>query len=175
MTIFHESFFNIISLFRNISYTFVKEYKFAKSKSGHQISPKFTGKHLYWSLLLSKVAGLLPVEPNHLFCFPKQMVGFYVKQAFNLIKNETSSRCFPVNFAKLLKTPLFIENLRWIFTLKKFTDRNHGIKTQNILILCLHNWEPSMVCYGYWLIWKVPKYKVFSCPYFPVFGLNTEI
>ena len=23
--------------------------------------------------------------------------------------------------------------------------------------------------------WKVPKYGVFSGPYFPVFGLNTEI
>ena len=24
-------------------------------------------------------------------------------------------------------------------------------------------------------MWKVSKYRVFSCPYFPVFGLNTEI
>ena len=107
MTIFHESFFNITSLFRNISYTFVKEYKFAKSKSSHQISPKFTGKHLCWSLLLSKVAGLLPVEPNHLFCFPKQMVGFYVKQAFNLMKNETSTQVFSCQFCEIVKDTSF--------------------------------------------------------------------
>ena len=25
------------------------------------------------------------------------------------------------------------------------------------------------------IAWKVPKYEIFSGPYFPVFGLNTEI
>ena len=117
MTIFHESFLNIISLFRNTPYRFEKMCEFAKYKSSHLIcsikkvvlknSQKFTGKHLYWSLLLSKVAGLLPVEPNHLFCFPKQMTGFYVKQACNLIKNETSTQVFSCQFCEIVKDNSF--------------------------------------------------------------------
>ena len=31
-----------------------------------------------------------------------------------LLKNSLWHRCFPVNFAKLLKTPFFIENFRWL-------------------------------------------------------------
>ena len=76
-------------------------------KIRYEFSPKFTGKHLYWSLLLSKVAGLLPVEPNHLFCFPKQMTGFYVKQACNLIKNETSTQVFSCQFCEIVKDNSF--------------------------------------------------------------------
>ena len=140
-----------------------------------KISPKFTGKHLYGNLFLSKVAGLLPVEANHLICFPKQMTGFYVKQACNLIKNETSTQVFSCQFCEIVKDTSFYRKSPVDPSFNKIIDRNHGIKTQNTSILCLHNWEPIMVCYGYWLIWKVPRYKAFSCPYFPVFGLNTEI
>ena len=42
----------------------------------------FAGKHLCWSLLFNKVAGL---------------------QASNFIKNRLQYRCFPVNIAKFLK------------------------------------------------------------------------
>ena len=49
---------------------------------------KFTGKHLRQSLFFNKVAGLRPAT---------------------LLKKRLWRRCFPVNFAKFLKTP-FLQN-----------------------------------------------------------------
>ena len=49
---------------------------------------KLTGKHLCQSLFLNKVAGLRPAT---------------------LLKKRLWHRCFPVNFAKFLRTP-FLEN-----------------------------------------------------------------
>ena len=49
---------------------------------------KFTGKHLRQSLFLKKVGGLRPGT---------------------LLKRRLLHRCFPVNFAKILRTP-FIQN-----------------------------------------------------------------
>ena len=49
---------------------------------------KFTGKHLCQSLFLNKVAGLRPAT---------------------LLKKRLWHRCFPVNFAKFLRTP-FLQN-----------------------------------------------------------------
>ena len=46
---------------------------------------KFTGKHLCWSLFFHKVAGLRPAI---------------------LLKKRLQHRCFPVNFAQFLKTPI---------------------------------------------------------------------
>ena len=51
---------------------------------------KFTGKHLHQSLFFNKVAGLF------------------------LLKKRLLHRCFPVNFAKFLKTPFLTEHLRWL-------------------------------------------------------------
>ena len=48
---------------------------------------KFTGKHLCQSLFFNKCAGL-----RYSWC-----------------------RCFPVNFAKFVRTPFFTEHLRWLF------------------------------------------------------------
>ena len=59
---------------------------------------KFTGKHLWQSLCFNKVAGLRPAT---------------------LFKKRPWHRCFPVNFAKFLRTP-FLQNtsgrllLNWI-------------------------------------------------------------
>ena len=53
---------------------------------------KFTGKHLRLSLFFNNVAGLRPAT---------------------LLKKTLWHRCFPMNFAKLLRTP-FIEQLRWL-------------------------------------------------------------
>ena len=47
---------------------------------------RFTGKHLCWSLFFNKVAGLKPPT---------------------LLKKRLWHRCFPVNFAKFLRTPLY--------------------------------------------------------------------
>ena len=53
----------------------------------------FTGKHLCWSLFFNKVAGLRPAT---------------------LLKKRLQHRCFPVKFAKFLRTPFFTEYLRWL-------------------------------------------------------------
>ena len=57
---------------------------------------KFTGKHRCQSLFLNKVAGLKPAT---------------------LLKKRPWHRCFPVNFAKVLRTPFLIEHLRWLLLL----------------------------------------------------------
>ena len=54
---------------------------------------KFTGKHLCQGLFFNKVAGLRPAT---------------------LFKKRLWHRCFPVNFAKILGTPFFIEHLQWL-------------------------------------------------------------
>ena len=33
---------------------------------------------------------------------------------FNKVTKETLAQCFPVNFAKFLRTPIFIEHLLWL-------------------------------------------------------------
>ena len=52
---------------------------------------KFTGRHLSRSLIFNKAASL---------------------RNATLLKKRLQHRCFPVNFAKLLKTPLFTEHLQ---------------------------------------------------------------
>ena len=54
---------------------------------------KLTGKHLCRSLFFNKVAGLRPGT---------------------LLKNKLWRRCFPVNFAKFLRTPILTEHHRWL-------------------------------------------------------------
>ena len=51
---------------------------------------KFTGKRLCQSLFFNKIAGL------------------------RLLKKRLWHRCFPLNFAKFLRIPFFIEHLRWL-------------------------------------------------------------
>ena len=53
---------------------------------------KFTGKHLSGSLF-NKVEGLRPAT---------------------FLKKRLWHRCFPVNFAKFLRTPFLTEHLRWL-------------------------------------------------------------
>ena len=54
---------------------------------------KFTGKHLYQSLFFNKVADPRPAT---------------------FLKKKLRHRCFPVNFANFLRTPIFIEHLWWM-------------------------------------------------------------
>ena len=54
---------------------------------------KFTGKHLYQRLFFNKVAGLGPTT---------------------LLQKSLWDRCFPVNFAKFLRTLFSTEHLRWL-------------------------------------------------------------
>ena len=54
---------------------------------------EFAGKHLCQSLFFNKFAGLKPVT---------------------LLKMRLWHSCFPVNFLKFLRTPFYIEYLRWL-------------------------------------------------------------
>ena len=58
---------------------------------------KFTGKHLCRSLVFKKDAGL---------------------RLSTLLKNSSQPQhwCFPVNFEKLLRIPIFTEHLRWLLS-----------------------------------------------------------
>ena len=64
-----------------------------------EISQIFTGKHLCQSLFFNKVAGL---------------------------RLRLWHRCFPVNFAKFLRTPFFTKYLRWLLL-------------QNFIMVCLNH------------------------------------
>ena len=68
---------------------------------------KFTGKHLCQGLFVNKVAG----------------------QACSFINKETLVQVFPVNFAKFLRTPFFIEHLWWLLLM--FTVHQHAVKFKN--------------------------------------------
>ena len=72
---------------------------------------KFTGKHLCLSLFLNKVAGLIPAT---------------------LFKKRLWRRGFPVNFAKFLRTLLFIEHLWWLLLHSKGIIRDTRIKASVI-------------------------------------------
>ena len=54
---------------------------------------EFTGKHVCQSLSFNEVTGLRPAT---------------------LLKKRLWHRCFPVNFAKFLRTTFFIEHLWWL-------------------------------------------------------------
>ena len=58
-----------------------------------EIFQKFTGKHLCQSLFFNKVADLMPTS---------------------LLKRRLWHRCFPVNFAKFLRTPFLTEHFCWL-------------------------------------------------------------
>ena len=89
---------------------------------------KFTGKHLCQSLFFNKVAMLRPA---------------------NVLKMRLWHSCFPVNFAKFLRTPVLQNTSARLFL---------PIEKNRI----------------YYIAWKESKYGVFSGPYFPVFGVNTD-
>ena len=99
-----------------------------------QISQKFTGKHLCQSLFLNKVAGVRPAT---------------------LLKKRLWHRYFPVNFAKLLRTPFFIEHLWWLLVVwgylslpKKiqifhFPFKKPNLSKQSTRFLNQVSWETS--------------------------------
>ena len=53
----------------------------------------FIGKHLCWSFFLMKLQALRPAT---------------------LLKTRLQHRCFPMKFAKFLRTPFFTEHLWWL-------------------------------------------------------------
>ena len=65
----------------------------------------FTGKNQFQSLFFNKVARLMPAT-----LLKKRL---WLRPA-TLLKKRLLHRCFPVNFAKFLRTPFLTEYLRWM-------------------------------------------------------------
>ena len=81
-------------LLENIFYIFISSRPEVFCRKGVLSNfAKFTGKHLCQSLFFNKVAGLRPAT---------------------LLTKRLWHRCFPVNFAKFLRTLCFTEHLRWL-------------------------------------------------------------
>ena len=76
-------------------------------KGGLRNFAKFTGKHLYKSRLFNKVAGLRPAT---------------------LLKKRLWHRCFPLNFAKFLRTPFLTEHLWWLLLIVDKLSANTTIR-----------------------------------------------
>ena len=102
-------------------------------------------------------------------------VSFAIKlQACHFIK-RLWHRCFPMNFARFLKTILVFSCIYWI-------NRPHSEKllpfwNQFTLMLMVTLFYFDLNCLNMHkeiTAWNVSKYGDFSGPYFPVFGLNTE-
>ena len=88
---------------------------------------KFTGKHLCQSLFLNKVAGLRK--------FNKAAVAVAV-----LLKKRLWHRCFPVNFAKFLRT-LFLKNISGRLPKGEVLEMNlSSINFDVQLFLCQLSW-----------------------------------
>ena len=61
---------------------------------------KFTGKHLCQSLFFNKLQAYVKLVP--------------LLRPATLLKKRLWHRCFPMNFAKFLRTPFLTEHLRWL-------------------------------------------------------------
>ena len=88
---------------------------------------KLTGKHLCWSLFFNKVAGL---------------------RLATLLKKRLQHWCFPVNFAKFLRTPFFYRIPPVFFNIIRERVDNPGENTENDNLnafntLKLHNIYPE--------------------------------
>ena len=79
-------------------------------KSGLKNFAKFTGKHQCESLFFNKVAALRPAT---------------------LLKNRLWHRCFPVNFAKFLRTPFLKNTPVGNFWVSQYTDLQSHFRSAN--------------------------------------------
>ena len=57
--------------------------------------------------------GFLKISPNSRESTCAR-VSFLIKLHATLFKKRLSRKCFPVNFAKFLRAPLFIQHLQWL-------------------------------------------------------------
>ena len=76
-----------------------------------------------------------------------------VKKVFlpaTLLKKRPWHRCFPVNFAKFLRTTFFIQHLRWLLLENEsYHGLNYSIEIENQVI-------PILKC----KIWKITVFRV---------------
>ena len=94
---------------------------------------KFTAKHLCQSLFFNKVANLRPVT---------------------LLKKRLWHSCFPVDFAKFLRTSFFTEHLQWLL-LKFISNHSKEILYVNRNLMGNQPWSKNkhFSCFRYWC-WK---------------------
>ena len=78
------------------------------------------------------------------------------------IKNRLQHGCLSLNVTKVLRAAKVLEHLRWLF-LEAEEENMNVIKS----VHCTR--KTSFLCNEY-TAWKMSKYRVFSGPYFPVFG-----
>ena len=96
---------------------------------------KFTGKHLCQSLFLNKVTGLRPAT---------------------LLKKSLWHKCFPVNFAKFLRTPFLLNTCE--FVLIKIFIVFQELTLQMLFLVFLKTvmtilWKSEIFyCYGYCIL-----------------------
>ena len=63
---------------------------------------------------------LFPLPINLTYTKEAISSGVKLKQNATLFKNKLWQRCFPVNFAKFLRTPFSIEHLQWLLLNMKY-------------------------------------------------------
>ena len=99
----------------------------------------FIGKHLCWSPVLIKAER---------------------SRIATLLKKRLQHRCFLVNIAKFLRTPFFIEHLRWL--LLKYISRNQLIFARYmkvffykvVLFFHQHKLTTQNFCWKYYFKWS---------------------
>ena len=94
---------------------------------------KLTRKHLRRSLFLNKIAGL---------------------RLLILLKKRLWHKCFPVNFVKYLRIPIFIEHLWWLLLQnnKHYLDRFIPMNSRELLI---KQWDVKSSDSSLTLSWRI--------------------
>ena len=140
LTFLHFSMIIHYHRYHNICLIF-KSYR-QKQSSGGVLKDfaKFTGKHLCWSLFFNKVGGL---------------------QCATLLKKRFQYSCFPVNFAKLLRTAFKIEYLQGLLLYRWCSWYLSGVSMSWFNIfrikdgifrykICLFADGLHRICYEFW-------------------------
>ena len=102
--------------------------------------------YLCQSLFFNKVAGLRPAA---------------------LLKKRLWHRCFPVNFAKFLRTPFLTEHLRWLFLL--VIDWWDALRNESVIAAFAKRFQTNTFKKSYWqasLILTVISLTILFCSTF---------
>ena len=91
--------------YENLNEKYVIDNNFFWKTVKRSLAHKMVGKN---KIHLTDNNQLIETDPETVFW--KQLQ----PQACNFIKKRYWQRCFPVNFAKILRTPFFIEHLWWL-------------------------------------------------------------
>ena len=118
-----ESLFNTVA---GLACHFIKkrpQHRYFPMKFAKFLRTRFFVEHLRW-LLLPEPEKIKKTKVSDVFKWYGKVAGVkWVIQLLNrnlvnrcspFIKKRLWSKCFPVNFAKFLRTPLLTEHLRWL-------------------------------------------------------------